>query len=346
MEDEEITPLIDDEEFSIRSLSPVQTETLPLPSGIEYHLFVSCQEADASIAKQLIHDLETRFQFRCLYGDRDFEPGKRILTNVVESVAKCMKFLLILTPAYLESGFCKVEMQQACHHFVRNNMEGCMVCLKLVDCEVPHEIADVTYIDGYDMSMKYIARRVLDAFHKNETCTLLSRNTNGMELLYSSVTKSNKSRWIGSRYHFDEIPLSRGDCNVHEDGIVLFRNIKDEINTFWWVRFLGSLCSKRLMCFLPCGLFCCTMLSSFAESIFRRENVPGNFNLAVGLASLGLIYLTVLGCVLIHIATNSLDRYLRKHIKDKTLCGTNFFVIRKRVVDPSGTLTPLVKYRR
>lgn len=101
-----------------------------------------------------------------MHGNSDFQPGKSILTNIADNIELCMKFLVILTPEYIESGYCKTEMAQAYDHFVRNRQEGCMVCLKLEQCEVPKEIRHITYIDGHGMTLPEMASKVSKAFHE------------------------------------------------------------------------------------------------------------------------------------------------------------------------------------
>ena len=85
------------------------TKYLTLPPGKSFHMFISHSGDDSEEVWELIKKLETRFKIRCLYADRDFQPGKDITDNIKESIEISMKILLILSPSYLDSGYCWFE---------------------------------------------------------------------------------------------------------------------------------------------------------------------------------------------------------------------------------------------
>ncbi|ELU00019.1 hypothetical protein CAPTEDRAFT_29940, partial [Capitella teleta] len=57
--------------------------------------------------------LEEERGYRCCMHNRDFEPGKRILQQMGESIEGSRRVLCFLSPQFLDSRYCIWEFRQA-----------------------------------------------------------------------------------------------------------------------------------------------------------------------------------------------------------------------------------------
>ena len=128
---------------------PPNTKYLTLPPGKSFHMFVSHSGDDSEEVWELIKKLETRFKIRCLYADRDFQPGKDITDNIKESIEISMKILLILSPSYLDSGYCWFEQKVAFQRSITQR-QNCLIplILKPFEGKLPSALSNLTYIDA------------------------------------------------------------------------------------------------------------------------------------------------------------------------------------------------------
>ncbi|XP_055886564.1 uncharacterized protein LOC106062301 isoform X2 [Biomphalaria glabrata] len=84
--------------------------------GRQYDAFVSYASADLDrqfVIQTLVPRLEGRMCFTLCIHQRNFVPGLYITDNITESVKKSRRTLLIISPAYISSGWCKFEYQMA-----------------------------------------------------------------------------------------------------------------------------------------------------------------------------------------------------------------------------------------
>ncbi|KAK3098380.1 hypothetical protein FSP39_018964 [Pinctada imbricata] len=141
---------------------------VPLPEGKSYHLFVSHRGDDSAEVWDIIRELEQRFKIRCLYADRDFQPGKDITDNIKEGINKSMKTMLVISPGYLDSGYCWFELKVAFQTSVMQRQNSLIpVILRSFDGELPSALSHLTYIDC--MKEPDVPARILDALQDNET---------------------------------------------------------------------------------------------------------------------------------------------------------------------------------
>ena len=120
-----------------------------LPEGKIFHIFVSHSGDDSEEVWELVKELEKRYKIRCLYADRDFQPGKDITDNIQESIEVSMKTLLMLSPSYLNSGYCWFEQKVAFQKSITNR-QNCLIPLILKPFEgpLPSALTNLTYIDA------------------------------------------------------------------------------------------------------------------------------------------------------------------------------------------------------
>ena len=123
-----------------------------LSPGKKYHLFVSHAKEDVEKeAREICKELENRFDFKCMQFDRDFIIGKRLDENIASEMAKSVKVLILLSPAFLKSRWCMSEADEAVRlsYCAGEKLKIIPVLLQpLEDEELPHSLKKYRYIDA------------------------------------------------------------------------------------------------------------------------------------------------------------------------------------------------------
>ncbi|XP_076155315.1 uncharacterized protein LOC143138809 [Alosa pseudoharengus] len=84
------------------------------PLGFQYDAFVSYNTHDELwVTSELLPKLEGEQGWRLCLHHRDFQPGKPIVDNIVDSIYSSRKTICILSQHYLESEWCSREVQVA-----------------------------------------------------------------------------------------------------------------------------------------------------------------------------------------------------------------------------------------
>ncbi|XP_041346765.1 stimulator of interferon genes protein-like isoform X2 [Gigantopelta aegis] len=93
-----------------------------------------------------IERLEQDYGIKCLWPPRDFTPGKPIVSLIEDGMSRAMKIVLVLSPEYIDSGWCSYERHLA---FVLSVQErrNCIIPVMLETCPVPDVLRTVNYID-------------------------------------------------------------------------------------------------------------------------------------------------------------------------------------------------------
>ena len=83
-------------------------------ADFEYDAFILYSSKDREFAENtLLPLLEDRFQLICCVHYRDFTPGAPYVQNIVNSVLKSRKIVVVMSQNFLESNFCDYELQVA-----------------------------------------------------------------------------------------------------------------------------------------------------------------------------------------------------------------------------------------
>ncbi|XP_040290890.1 toll-like receptor 13 [Bufo bufo] len=83
----------------------------------EYDAYISyCSEDEDWVIKELLFHLESKGQrkYKLCFKSRDFIPGSYHIDNIQESIKNSRKTLCVVSRNYLESQWCKVEVEIAC----------------------------------------------------------------------------------------------------------------------------------------------------------------------------------------------------------------------------------------
>ena len=132
----------------------------------EYDLFVCHSGDDMLEVRQLCNELEERYKLKCMIADRDFDPGKPISDNVRDFMEISNKVLILVTPTFLTSHWCRTESLQALDtktsdgHF--HNIIP--VLFKPLETEMPPHLKFYTYIDRETTAD--LAYKIFEAYRK------------------------------------------------------------------------------------------------------------------------------------------------------------------------------------
>ncbi|MEE6479668.1 hypothetical protein FKM82_012325 [Ascaphus truei] len=90
----------------------------------QYDAFISYNCHDEEwVFSQLVSNLEENYGRKLCLHHRDFEPGKAILDNIVDSIYSSRKTICIISTHYLESEWCSKEIQVASYRLFDENAD-------------------------------------------------------------------------------------------------------------------------------------------------------------------------------------------------------------------------------
>eukprot|EP00058_Branchiostoma_floridae_P027814 XP_002613305.1 hypothetical protein BRAFLDRAFT_68271 [Branchiostoma floridae] len=125
--------------------APVRVENSRCSDEFHYDFFVlHSSKDDGWVDYVLVPALEVDWGFKGCVADRDFEPGKSVFDNIIYSIENSYKTLLILTPNFVTSEWCKYETEQVLMESLKSK-SGRVIPIMLHECDVP---ASVTHLDA------------------------------------------------------------------------------------------------------------------------------------------------------------------------------------------------------
>ncbi|XP_078592904.1 tetratricopeptide repeat protein 22-like [Branchiostoma floridae x Branchiostoma japonicum] len=125
--------------------APVRVENSRCNQEFHYDFFVLHSSRDTRwVNYVLVPALEVDWRFKGCVADRDFMLGKSVFNNIIYSIENSYKTLLILTPNFVTSEWCKYETEQALMESLKSK-SGRVIPIMLHECEVP---ASVTHLDA------------------------------------------------------------------------------------------------------------------------------------------------------------------------------------------------------
>lgn len=90
--------------------------------GKEYDAFISyksSKEDEDFVLHQLYPKLEEEMGFKLCMHFRDFTPGDIIANNIIHAIENSRRTIMILSPNYVESEWCRMEYQKAQHEMLK-----------------------------------------------------------------------------------------------------------------------------------------------------------------------------------------------------------------------------------
>ncbi|RXN19715.1 toll-like receptor 1 [Labeo rohita] len=100
-----------------------------LNATFRYHAFISYSQHDSAwVGSQLVPELERSGLSLCVH-ERDFEPGKWIVDNIIHCVEDSYKSLFILSKHFVQSEWCNYELFFAQHRAISVNDDSLVFVL-------------------------------------------------------------------------------------------------------------------------------------------------------------------------------------------------------------------------
>ncbi|ESP00048.1 hypothetical protein LOTGIDRAFT_158275 [Lottia gigantea] len=126
-----------------------------------YDVFVSYSAADDWVLDDLVPHLERNVDMKLCIHERDFQAGRLIIDNIVESIENSRRVLIVLSNNFARSEWCQFEMTLAQKHVLNRAMEPLsVVLLEDIDSENMSNslhalLKTTTYITWYN-DIEYI----------------------------------------------------------------------------------------------------------------------------------------------------------------------------------------------
>ncbi|XP_041360277.1 uncharacterized protein LOC121376469 [Gigantopelta aegis] len=120
--------------------------------GKLYDAFVSykgSKEDEYFVVHKLYPKLEKELDFKLCLHFRDFPPGETIADNIIHAIENSRRTILILSPSFVESEWCRLEYQKAQQEM-----------LKLKHKIIPIMLQDITDVTNVDKNLKQIINTV------------------------------------------------------------------------------------------------------------------------------------------------------------------------------------------
>lgn len=124
-----------------------------LPEDKEYHAFFSYQHAnhDRNWVKAVIRELENR-GFRCCVYEKDRNQSKSYSSNIQHFIAKSMRIVTVLSNAYIEGEWPKLEMEVLSGGHAS---ELVFVPVLIEPCAIPPFLKDFVYVNGTSKQVQW-----------------------------------------------------------------------------------------------------------------------------------------------------------------------------------------------
>ena len=123
------------------------------------------------VTQYLFPSLELEpYKLKVCYHQRDFTPGEFINDAIADAILNSRKVLVVLSPEYLNSGYCIYELQQAMYkEYATGRNVVAVIKLGSVD-DIPLCLRNKSFID-FDNSDERanFQKKLLDFFNKQET---------------------------------------------------------------------------------------------------------------------------------------------------------------------------------
>ncbi|XP_071119350.1 neurogenic locus notch homolog protein 3-like [Haliotis cracherodii] len=165
------------------------------------------------VVHTLYPKLEKNLNFKLCLHFRDFMPGETIANNIIEAVENSRRTIMILTPSYIQSEFCRFEYQRAQHEMLKRKQRIIPIVLQdisedrvYMDDTLSTILDTITYIewpkDGNDKRVEKFWKRVELSMPKrrSRSSSKCAETSNGQSTEVSSVAldmlpETHSSSW-------------------------------------------------------------------------------------------------------------------------------------------------------
>ncbi|XP_052236157.1 interleukin-1 receptor accessory protein-like 1-A [Dreissena polymorpha] len=120
---------------------------------IEYDVFISYSSDDLSWVKDVLLCRLENAGYRVCIDYKDFTPGLPIADNILDSIYRSRKTLVLLSRNFLRSVWGQFELQQALHRAVIQRQEV-LIVIKYDSSRVPMKLMGKTFLDWTDTTVQ------------------------------------------------------------------------------------------------------------------------------------------------------------------------------------------------
>uniref|UniRef100_A0A8C5PDX4 TIR domain-containing protein n=1 Tax=Leptobrachium leishanense TaxID=445787 RepID=A0A8C5PDX4_9ANUR len=147
---------------------------LKKPRYHQYDAFISYNSHDEEwVFSHLVPNLEELYKWKLCLHHRDFEPGKPIIDNIIDSIYSSRKTICIVSSHYLESEWCSKEIQMASYRLFDDRADV-LILLFLED------------IPSYRLSPYHQMRKII----KKKSYLLWPKDMNAYSVFWLKVHKA------------------------------------------------------------------------------------------------------------------------------------------------------------
>ena len=110
----------------------------------KYDVFICYSNADKDWVRHTLLPKLKSYELRVCIDFQDFCPGSFIIENIADSISTSRKTIAVLSPDFVNSGWCKKELMMALTR-IENSHQVIPVLFR--ECECPWFIGKRTYLD-------------------------------------------------------------------------------------------------------------------------------------------------------------------------------------------------------
>lgn len=143
---------------------PLDPEKYDVPGyRLEYDVFISYSSEDEEWVKNKLFKELLSMGYNINIDFKDFVPGMAIAENVIDSIYKSRKTIVLMSKNFLRSMWGQFELQQA-HNKAIAQRKDVLILIKYDKCKVPGKLMGKTFLDWTDETIQpHFWQRLKDA---------------------------------------------------------------------------------------------------------------------------------------------------------------------------------------
>lgn len=137
--------------------------------GIKYHAFIAYSNEDKPWAEKILKLLEGKYHLKCCIHYRDFPVGRNFQDSMAASVYQSHKVIALFSNNFVQSEYCKYELDVAIGRQVHNrDLSLVVIRIDGVDfTHLPSELRERSLIDYNDILQRPLWKKNLLEFFKS-----------------------------------------------------------------------------------------------------------------------------------------------------------------------------------
>ena len=112
-----------------------------------YDVFIIYSSRDRDwVALRLLPIIEGDYGFKCLFHQRDFEPGKPIIENIAHAVTDSRSTIAVISHNFIASNWCQFELNLALSEHIERGTNRA-IAIKIDDVSTSHSPRSLQVVD-------------------------------------------------------------------------------------------------------------------------------------------------------------------------------------------------------